>query len=464
MRGLTKILILIAFALAWPTTARAQLTLQSFNGTTGTPIGATYNFGNVASGSVEDIVFHALNAGNSAVVIDTLTLSGAGFNITAVNGTLPYTVAPENFLAFTVRFSAGSPAAYSAGLLVESISVLLLADSIAGPTVTFFPPCSLAGSNGVNFGTLLNGSLHLCNFSVTNENSQPLVISNISVTGAFQASLVQATPLTLAPGQGTDFEIEITPICGTGGALTGTLMVNTNRYTLTGQSADPPMPTPVLTLDTSRIGSGEQHSLTMSLASPAACAASGNVNLIFTPAPNLPVTDDTSIVFLSGSRRSLQFSASPGSSSVTIGGQSSAVFQTGTTAGTITFTVAGIPGASEPSISFAIAPAPISIETATASNQITGQLDVAIVGYDNTYSAGAMTFTFFDANNNMIGTPVTANFATNFQGYFAMYTSGSSFLANISFPVQGNALLVATVTVTLNNNAGQTQTGTLTFQ
>jgi hypothetical protein len=464
MRGWMKAAMLAAFALAVPTTARAQLILQSFNGTTGTPVGSTYNFGSVASGSVEDVVFRAVNTGNSAVVIDTLALSGFGFSLTAVNGTLPYTVAPENFLAFTVRFSAGPPAAYSAGLLVESISVLLLADSIAGPTVTFFPPCAPAGSNGVNFGTLLNGSLHLCNFSVTNGNSQPLVISNISVAGSFQASLVQATPLTLAPGQGTDLEIEITPKCGTSEVLNGMLTVNTSSYALTGQNVDPPLPTPVLTLDASVIGSGEQHALTVSLPSPAACPASGNVNLLFTPAPNLPVTDDTSIVFLSGSRRSLQFSATPGSSSITIAGQSSATFQTGTTAGTIAFTISGIPGESPPGISFPIAPAPISIETAAASNQVTGQLNIELVGFDNTYSAGAMTFTFFDANNNMIGAPVTANFASNFQTYFAMYSSGSSFLANISFPVQGNALVVATVTVTLNNNAGQAQTGTLTFQ
>jgi hypothetical protein len=464
MRGCIKFLVLIVFALALAATARAQLTLQSFNGTSGTPVGATYNFGSVASGSVEDVIFHAVNTGNSAVVINTLALSGVGFSLTAVNGTLPYTVAPTNFLGFTVRFSAGPPAAYSAGLLLESISVLLLANSVPGPTVTFFPPCALAGSNGVSFGTLLNGALHLCNFSVTNGNSQPLVISNISVTGAFQASLVQATPLTLAPGQGTDFEILTTPSCGTSGLLTGTLTVNTSQYALTGQSADPPTPAPILTPDALVIGSGEQHSLTMSLASPAACAASGKVNLTFTAAQNLPVTDDTSIVFLSGSTRSLQFTVSPGSSSVTIAGQSSAVFQTGTTAGTITFTVSGIPGASQPSISFTIAPAPISIVTAAASNQITGQLDIELVGFDNTYSAGGMTFTFFDANNNMIGTPVTANFASNFQGYFAMYTSGSSFLANISFPVQGNALLISTVTVALNNNTGQAQTGTLTFQ
>jgi hypothetical protein len=202
----------------------------------------------------------------------------------------------------------------------------------------------------------------------------------------------------------------------------------------------------------------------MSLATPAACAGTGNVNLAFKPAAGIPVSDDTSIVFLAGSTRSLQFSATPGSSSLTIAGQPSATFQTGTTAGTITFTVSGIPGATEPSISFAIAPAPIVIETAAASNQITGQLDIEVVGYDNTYSAGPMTFTFYDANNNVIGSPVTADFTSNFESYFAMYTSGSSFLARFSFQVQGNAALVTTVAATLNNHAGQVQTGTLTFQ
>jgi hypothetical protein len=451
------------FLIAYSLTASAQLILVSFNGATETPVGATYDFGSVASGATHSVRFRARNTGNSAVVIDTVTLSGIGFSIATVNGTLPYTVAPANFLEFTVLFSAGAQAAYSAGLLVESISVLLLANSVAAPTVTFFPPCATAGSAGVSFGTLQNGSLHLCNFTVSNGNTQPMTISNIAVAGAFQGSQIPATPLTLGPGQATAFAIQITPACGTG-SVTGSLTVNTNTYSLTGQGADPPLPRPVLSLDTPTIASGQQHVLRMSLASPAVCAAKGNVNLAFAPAAHLPVSDDASIVFLSGSTRSLQFSATSGSANVAIGGQSSATFQTGTTAGTITFTVSGIPLSGDPTISFALAPAVISIETATASNQIAGQLDIAVVGFDNTYSAGAMTFTFFDSNGNTIGSAVSASFASSFQSYFAGQTAGSSFLARVSFPVQGNASTVAKVAATLSNSAGPAQTGTLTFQ
>lgn len=454
-----KILLLIAF----PLTMQAQLTLATFNGTAETPVGATFNFGSVASGGTESVRFRTHNTGTSAVVVDTLTLSGIGFSITAVNGTLPYIIAPANFLEFTVQFSAGAPASYSAGLLVESISVLLLANSVAAPTITFFPPCAIAGSNGVNFGTLQNGSLHLCNFTVSNENAQPMTISNIAVTGAFQGIQIPATPLTLASGQATAFAIQIMPPCGTG-AVNGTLTINTNSYPLTGQGADPPLPRPVLALDSPIIASGQQRSVTMSLASPAVCPAKGNVNLAFAPAAHLPVSDDASIAFLSGSTRSLQFSATAGSASVTIGGQSSATFQTGTTAGTITFTVTGFPLAGDPTVSFALAPVAIVIETATASNQIAGQLDIAVVGFDNTYSAGAMSFTFFDASGNAIGSAVSANFASNFQSFFATQTAGSSFLARVSFPVQGNASTVVKVAATLSNTAGAAQTGTLTFQ
>ena len=454
-----KLLLLIVF----PAAMHAQLTLASFNGTTETPVGATYSFGSIASGSTQNVRFRTHNTGNSAVVIDTLTLSGFGFSIAAVNGTLPYTIAPANFLEFTVQFSAGAPASYSAGLLVESISVLLLGNSVAAPTVTFFPPCAPAGTNSVNFGTLQNGSLHLCDFTVSNANGQPMNISNISVTGAFQGSQIPATPLALAAGQATAFAIEIAPPCGTG-AVNGTLTVNTNSYSLTGQGADPPLPRPVLALDSPIVASGQQRSLTMTLPSPAVCAAKGNVNLKFVPAAHLPVSDDASIAFLSGSTRSLQFSATAGLAAVTIGGQSSATFQTGTTAGTITFTVTGFPLAGDPTVSFVLAPAAIVIETSTASNQIAGQLDIAVVGFDNTYSAGAMTFTFFDTNGNAIGSAVSANFTSNFQSYFAAQTAGSSFLARVSFPVQGSASTVAKVAATLSNSAGAAQTGTLTFQ
>lgn len=462
----------IAMLLALCFAARAQLTLVTCDGTPPATVGSTYSFGSVTIGTIENVHFCAQNNGVSAVTV-TLppTVNGAGFSLAAVNGSIPYIVAPSNFLEFTVSFyvaqsAAATPGTYSASLALteqpgNSISVVLLATLVAGPTISFEPPCSAGASNTVNFGTLLNGSEHLCNFIILNGTAQPMVISTLAVRGAFQALQSPPTPLTLPPGQATDFAIAITPACGTE-QLSGTLTVNATTYALTGQGADPPLPKPAFAIDGTTFASAQQHSLSMSLASPAVCAAKGNVNLAFTPAGKL--ANDSSIVFLAGSVRSLPFSAAAGSTSVSINGQPSATFQTGTTAGTITFSVSGIPLAGDPTLPITVPPAAITIETAAASNQRTGELDIEIVGFDNTYSAGQMSFTFLDANGKQIGSSASADFTSAFSSYFSTQTAGSSFLVRISFPVTGSASQVATVQATLVNSAGQAQTGTLTFQ
>lgn len=469
----------LALLLAFPLAAWAQLTLVSVSsdGSTETQVTGSYNLGSVANTSTDTVRFRILNSGNAAATINTITISGEGFTIAAVNGTLPYPIAGGNFLEFSVVFGANAvplPGTYSASLLITtsagtSISVILIVTDVPGPTITPFSPCTLSGAT-ITFGTIVNGTSHLCNILVENQGSQPLVISSISITGAFQASALPVTPLTLpAGGPGTTFAIQIAPGCGSGaeaGTLTLTSGSMTFQYSISAQGADPPLPAATLAADSASLASGQQHSLTMSLNSAAVCPASGQVQLVFTPAKNVPVTDDTAIVFLAGSGRSLPFTVAAGSTEVNINGTGAAMFQTGTTTGTITFNVTGYPLTGDPSISFTIPPTPASIETATASNQTVGQLNVMIVGYDNTYTAGPMSFTFFDDNGNQLAA-ISQDFTSNFTTYYTTEVppnAGSSFLANISFPVQGNASIVSIVMVTLTNSAGQTQTGTLTFQ
>jgi hypothetical protein len=150
--------------------------------------------------------------------------------------------------------------------------------------------------------------------------------------------------------------------------------------------------------------------------------------------------------------------------SASINGQPSAMFQTGTTAGAITFTLSGAQISGDATTTVAIPPAPISIDTAAASNQRLGELDIEITGFDNTRSAGSMSFTFFDAKGNPIGSAINADFASAFKNYFTAAQSGSAFLMRVSFPVQGDQKQVSKVQVTLSNSAGPTQTGPLTFQ
>ena len=457
--------------------ANAQLVLATCGSTGASTVGASYSFGSVAAGTNDTVYFCVENQGVAAVTIQTVAVSGSGFTLPGVNGTLPYILAPSNQLEFPVSFLvAASPSSlvgtYSASLVIttqpaDTINVVLLATLVAGPTLTVEPSCTLTTAGAIDFGTLTNGSSHLCNIFIENLSSQALTLTGIAASGGFQILDAPAYPYTIAASgaPGADFALQITPACESGaisGKLTLTLDGINFTYPIQAQGADPPLNSPTLTLSSTTLASSQQPSISMSLANPAVCNASGNLNLEFTPSGGLP--DDASIVFLSGSTRTLPFTVAAGSTSVNIAGQSSATFQTGTTAGNISFTLTGIPIVNAPALSVSIPAAPISIELAAASDQITGQLNVEIVGFDNTYSAGQMSFAFADTNGNPIGAAVTANFASVFSDYFAQQTAGSAFLVRISFPVMGTQADVGTVAVTLTNSAGQAQTGTLTFQ
>jgi hypothetical protein len=460
-----KSFVLLALA---PLAAYAQLTLVTFDGTNSTPVGAVYNFGNVASGDTKAVVFRVINNATSPTVVQAPAVSGFGFTITAVNGTTPYSIPPApsalNFLAFTVSFTGSLPASYSASLRISSISAILIANVVPAPSLTIFPPCTGDATTGaIKFGNVQNGTPHGCNASLQNPNSQPMVISILAVTGPFQATNLPATPLTLAPGQATTFALQINPSCGTV-ATEGALAVNTKSYPLTGSGFDPLLPKPNLTFDTPAFASAEQHTISMTLPTPAACAVNGYVNLAFASNVN-GIADDSAVMFLAGSTRTLPFSVSANSTQLSINHQPSAAFQTGTTAGKITFTLSQAQINGDPTTTIVIPPAAIAIELATASNQRAGELDVAITAYDNTYSAGSMSFTFFDTKGNTIGAPITVDFTSQFRTYFnSQPNNGSAFLMRVSFPVQGGQGQIATVQSTFTNAAGQSQTGSLTFQ
>ncbi len=447
------------FALLLPFTMRAQLALYSFDGTTESPVGATFNYGNVSSGDTRDVRFRARNVGSAPVQLTTVTVSGSGFTRYTVNGVVPSPIAAGNFLEFTIRFTAALPAAYSANLQVNSISVLLLANSVAAPTISVLPACSPGSGNTVTFPAVTIGTTGLCNFSVQNPNAQPIDITTLIVSGdaAFQGPNL-TTPFTLKPGDSITFAVQFTPVCGTV-SYNASLNINGRTFSLSAAGVTPPLPKPALVFDSTKIASGEQHTISLTLPAPAACAASGNLNLAFNGA-----VDDRSIFFLSGSTRSLPFSVKAKDTQISINGQSSATFQTGTTSGAITFSLNGTSIAGDPTTTLTIPPAPIVIETATASNQRLGELDIDVVGYDNTYTAGAMSFTFFDTAGNQIGSPIPADFKSKFADFYSSATTGSTFLMRVSFPVQGDQKQVGKVQVTMTNSAGQAQTGSLTFQ
>jgi hypothetical protein len=223
-----------------------------------------------------------------------------------------------------------------------------------------------------------------------------------------------------------------------------------------------PLPPPILDVGSAPLASAQQRTLTMSLPSPSPFTASGLVSLTFQPDSTL-IADDPYVTFAVPVTRVLPFSVILGGTQVMINGQPGAVFQTGATSGRILVTLTGIvQGISgDPTTVLTIPPSHISLDTATATI-LPGELDVSLIGLDNTLTAGAMTFTFRDVNGLPIGSAVQANFTSQFNTYFKTAADGA-FQALVAFSVKGNAASIISVEVDLVNNSGTTSTN-LVFQ
>ena len=180
----------------------------------------------------------------------------------------------------------------------------------------------------------------------------------------------------------------------------------------------------------------------------------------FTPSLS-GVSDDPAINFTATGGRQLQVSVDSGSQTAAYNGQSALTFQTGTTAGTLTFTLT-FPNKAPYSQSYTIAPTTVAITAGTAIRQAPN-LIVNLTGYDNTYSVGQLSFKFYDTKGQVLTPSAIGVDATSiFRQYFASTTAGGAFSLQASFPVNGDVNQIGSVAVSMTNSAG-TATSTGTF-
>jgi len=457
--------MLFLLALA-PALLQAQIVLYSLDGITPSPLGAVYGYGQVAAGDSKIVRFRALNSGTVSITITLLKVinnTGAGFSIVNSSST-PFVIAPGSSMDFFAGFSATDITSYSAtlevGTVSQTLTAILLATVVPAPTLSVAAPCTGPDANStISFGRILQGTQESCTLSILNPFPQALTVSPLTLSGA-AFSTTAGSAVTIAAGQSSSFTILFAPTNAT--AYSGTLTVGTRTYTLSGTGFSSPLPALVWSFDTTAVASGQQHTLSLQLSAPAPVSAAGTLTLTFTPSTSL-VTDDTAVQFVATSKRVASFAISAGATALTINAQPNIVFSTGTTEGTLTFTVdAGIFGLSgSPSTSLTTPPAVIAISSTGATSRA-NELDVVIAGFDNTYSIGAMSFAFFDRSGASI-TSLSADFTANFKAFLQGQTAGSSFLMRVSFPVSGDVTQIGGVNVTLTNAAGVVITPRLNF-
>ena len=123
-----------------------------------------------------------------------------------------------------------------------------------------------------------------------------------------------------------------------------------------------------------------------------------------------------------------------------------------------------------------IAPAAVSIQTATAVRLLGsvivngivggvssgGEVDVSVTATDNTYSASQVAFTFFDKTGAPMSPGTIQEDATSdFESYFATTQTGGAFALLAKFPVTGDVTQIISATVAITNSVGVTTTQSL---
>jgi hypothetical protein len=347
------------------------------------------------------------------------------------------TLDPQAALDFTVAFHAADIGSYSAALRSDGVSILL--------TATVLPGLTLGGNR--DFGSVVRGTTVQQRFTLTNQTPQNLTVPAISVQGAdYSLSGIPPSGQLYQPQQSGEFTVVFVPRAN--GLSTGTLTVGDRSFVLTGAGVDPPLPKPFLTIDLNQIASAQQGTAIILFDTPVKTSGSGSLTLDFRG------PDDPTVAFASGGRTAA-FTVAPGDTRVAI------PFQTGTTAGTLTFTAQL--GTASDQLSLPIPAAPAGI-TAVQVTRSTTSVDIAVTGYDNTRTLGTLSFAFYDSGGNLLAPGAIRTDATaDFTKYYSGGNVGGAFLLHAVFPVTGDTSRIASCDVTLMNSAGNTKAPRTTF-
>lgn len=446
--------VLISAAL--PLLATAQLQLFTFDGTNEKAVSAITDIGDVPSGDTREIRFRARNSGSSAILLQSVSISGQGFTISSAPS-LPFTIAPTNFTEIRVRFSPTGVGSYSATLSANSLQTLLRATVSPSATVTLADGTVLASGGSIDFGRVQKGQTVSRTVKIANGSNASLPLQSCSVSGDVYHATGLACPMTLAPSAAVSVTLSFDP--KSAGTQQGTLKLDARTFSLTGVAFDPPLPDPSISFDAG-LKSGTQQKLVIKLSSVSQATGAGTVTLSFQPT-NSSIADDPAIRFTGPGSRNLSFQVKEGDQTATFPTGVDTVFQTGTTAGTIVFRVTL--GTFDRQFTFPVAATVISVDRATATRRV-NDLDISVTGFDNTRTAGSFAFTFFDKNGQAIQPgSIRTDWSSTFSTYFRSSSAGGSFTMRATFPVTGDATQIGGVEVEMANSAGTTKTARISF-
>jgi hypothetical protein len=200
------------------------------------------------------------------------------------------------------------------------------------------------------------------------------------------------------------------------------------------------------------LSSGEQSTISIQFEGPLPVDGAGTLTMDHTGGGDTLrgfILPDANSTFV---KPQVSFTLAAGESVARFMGNPGIVFQAGTTASTLTFTAALGDGTQLASQSFTMSSAPVDIDLVLLEAATNGVL-VTVDGFDNTRTASALSFTFYDTTNHQIGQPIPVDATAQFQSYFPNAGTGSFGLKQ-AFDVTGDVSTIGSVAVTVTNSQG----------
>lgn len=443
--------------------APPQLQLFEFNGTTDTAVQTStpLNVGTAAPGDTITTRLHIRNASDAPVVLQKPAFSGTAFAIASAPS-FPYTLSPyagpSSEAEIDVAFSPANAGQYTATLAIDNLSVVLQGTSAISAAVSVQGGTTpLTTGASINFGQVDVGSSQAETFVLSNAADAAVTVNSVSVSGAGFSLVPGLTlPIQIAPGQTNSFQVSFAPEAGT--PYQGTLSVDGRTFSLIGQGLAPTLPSASLVFGPGTVASGQTNNISIPLGAASQTAGTGTLKMSFQPSvAGASQANDPAIQFFPVPAYVETVTIAQGATTALIDGQSSMQFQTGTTAGTITFTLT-LDNNAPQQTTLTIPPAVVTLDQITAV-RLPAEIDVSVQGFDNTYSASQMTFTFFDLNSNALpGGAINVDASSEFQPYFSTTQYGGMFQLLLQFPVSGNINEIGYVSVGITNSVGTTTT------
>jgi hypothetical protein len=184
----------------------------------------TLNFGSVLVNGHSTQAVTIQNPGQVDVQISQISVTGAGFSVSAV--ATPVTVSAGQSMALQTTFAPTAAGSVAGAITVTSnaanptSNVALSGNGVAATYTMSLAPASL------NFGNVNVGSSTTQNVQLSNTGNTSVTLTQIAASGSGISVGGVATPLTLAPSQGVMLTVKYSPVVS--GTTAGSVTVTNN--------------------------------------------------------------------------------------------------------------------------------------------------------------------------------------------------------------------------------------------